>query len=45
VEQLRAEPRLYVEGKLAEADTEHKHVAIKLKGAEGSFKPIDEKRR
>jgi hypothetical protein len=43
VEQLRAEPRLYVEGKLAEADTEHKHVAIKLKGAEGSFKPIDEK--
>ena len=43
MEQLRAEPRLYIEGELSEGATAHPHVGMKLKGSEGSFKPIDEK--
>ena len=40
---LRGEPRRYVEGVLHEDGNSIKGVAIKLKGASGSFKPIDER--
>jgi spore coat protein H len=43
MEQLRSEPRIYVEMQLKEGETLFKNVALKLKGSEGSFKPIDEK--
>jgi len=43
MEALRKEPRRYVEGVLREGGTAHPGVAIKLKGADGSFRPVDEK--
>jgi hypothetical protein len=43
VEALRKEPRRYVEGVLHEGKTVHRGVAIKLKGADGSFRPVDDK--
>ena len=40
---LRDEPRRYVQGALNEEGNSIKGVAMKLKGASGSFKPIDER--
>ena len=43
VEALRKNPRSYVEGKMTVGDKVWKGVALKLKGADGSFKPVDQK--
>ena len=43
VQALRDDPRHYVEGRVRDGAKEYAGVAIKLKGASGSFKPIDEK--
>lgn len=40
---LKKDPRNYVEGTLKSGPTAWRHVAIKLKGAQGSFAPIDQK--
>ncbi len=43
MDQLRAQARSYVEASLTEGDKAFPHVAVKLKGSSGSFKPVDEK--
>src|SRR4029077_20738775 len=43
LQELRDDPRHYVEGELRDGTKTFKGVAIKLKGASGSFKPVDEK--
>jgi spore coat protein H len=43
VEGLRAAPREYVTGTIKEGDSVWTNVAIHLKGATGSFRPIDDK--
>ena len=43
VEALRKNPRSYVEGKMTVGEKTWKGVALKLKGADGSFKPVDQK--
>ncbi len=43
VDFLRREPKRYVEGRLRKGAKVWTDVGIKLKGAEGSFRPIDEK--
>src|SRR3954470_10885964 len=43
VQELRDDPRHYIEGEVRDGTKTFKGVAIKLKGASGSFKPIDEK--
>ena len=40
---LHDDPRRYVEGKMIVGDMTFKGVALKLKGAAGSFRPIDQK--
>jgi spore coat protein H len=40
---LKEEPKRYVEATLREGDKVHKGVAVKLKGNDGSFRPIDDK--
>src|SRR5947208_2543413 len=43
IQELRDDPRHYVEGELRDGGKTFKSVGIKLKGASGSFKPVDEK--
>ena len=43
LEALRNEPRRYVEARLKSDGKQYRGVAVKLKGADGSFKPIDAK--
>ena len=44
VEQLRKEPRKYVEAVIEEADAKnYEHIAIKLKGSAGSFRGLDDR--
>ncbi len=43
IESLRANPRSYVEGVMKVGKQTWKSVAVKLKGASGSFQPIDQK--
>ncbi len=43
LESLRSDPRTYVEGAMKVGDRTWKGVALKLKGASGSFQPVDEK--
>ena len=43
IEALEKNPRHYVEGKMTVGDKTWKGVALKLKGASGSFKPVNEK--
>ena len=43
IKALQDDPRRYVEGKMVIGDQTYKGVALKLKGADGSFKPIDQK--
>ena len=43
IEALEKNPRHYVEGKMTVGDKTWKGVALKLKGADGSFKPVHEK--
>ena len=43
LQELRDDPRHYIEGEVRDGTKTYKGVAIKLKGASGSFKPIDEK--
>jgi spore coat protein H len=43
VEALRREPRQYVMARIKEGATEFTNVAVHLKGAIGSFRPIDDK--
>ncbi len=40
---LRDDPRRYVEARMVVGDKTYKGVAVKLKGAQGSFRPIDQK--
>ncbi len=42
-EALRKDPRRYIEAVMKVGDETWKGVALKLKGADGSFKPIDQK--
>ena len=42
-ERLKRNPRSYVEVTMKEGDTVYPHVAMKLKGGQGSFRPIDDK--
>jgi spore coat protein H len=42
LDSLRAEPRRYVEASFRSGGKLYKGVAVKLKGADGSFRPIDE---
>src|SRR3954468_23081312 len=41
VEQLKRKPREYVEASLKDGDRVYRKVALKLKGSQGSFQPID----
>ena len=41
-ERLKRNPRSYVEVTMKEGDNVYPHVAMKLKGGQGSFRPIDE---
>src|SRR5262245_12286137 len=41
LESLRKEPRRYVEAEFRSGGKVYKGVAVKLKGADGSFEPID----
>ena len=43
MEALRKNPRQYVEGVMKVGEQTWKGVALKLKGAEGSFRPVDDK--
>jgi len=43
IQHLRDEPREYVEASLSAGGKVWRTVAVKLKGAQGSFRPIDEK--
>jgi spore coat protein H len=43
VEALRNEPKRYVEGVIHSEGKLYRGMAVKLKGADGSFRPIDEK--
>jgi hypothetical protein len=44
MDRLRAEPRAYVRARMRENDrTDYEEVAVKLKGAAGSFRDIDDK--
>lgn len=43
LEALRKDPRRYVEGQINDGKKVHRGVAVKLKGAEGSFQPVDSK--
>lgn len=43
VEALRREPRRYVEAAIRSGGKVYEGMAVKLKGADGSFRPIDEK--
>jgi len=43
MEHLRQDAKNYVEANLKEGGKTSPHVAVKLKGSEGSFKPVDEK--
>ena len=43
VQALRDDPRHYVEGRVRDGAKNYAGIAIKLKGASGSFKPIDER--
>jgi spore coat protein H len=43
LEALRREPRRYVEARIRSGGKTYQGMAVKLKGADGSFRPIDEK--
>jgi hypothetical protein len=43
LEELRKDPRRYIEARMVEGDKTFKGVALKLKGRDGSFQPVDER--
>ncbi len=43
MEQLRKQPRKYVAGAVVEGQRRYTNVAIRLKGAAGSFRPLDDR--